>query len=166
MNLLFDFTVDRETATIHITREFDADQDLVWDAFTQPELLEQWMAPPPMKIQTKEMDFRVGGRWQYAMTPPENVSRWSLAEYLEIDPKNSFTSRNSFCDEEGKPVNIGLSFSITKTSFTAGEKTTPVHISKKMGNLAELDQFIAMGFKEGMSAVLLTLENLLKQMAG
>ena len=35
MNLLFDFTVDKATATIHVTREFAADQDLVWDAFTK-----------------------------------------------------------------------------------------------------------------------------------
>ena len=38
MNLLFDFTVDKDTATIYITREFAADPDLVWDAFTKSEL--------------------------------------------------------------------------------------------------------------------------------
>jgi uncharacterized protein YndB with AHSA1/START domain len=43
MNLLFDFTVDKATATIYITREFAADLDLVWDAFTKSEILEQWM---------------------------------------------------------------------------------------------------------------------------
>ena len=47
MNLLFDFTVDKATATIHITREFAADLDLVWDAFTKAEILDQWMGPKP-----------------------------------------------------------------------------------------------------------------------
>ena len=35
MNLLFDFTVNKDTATIYITREFVADLDLVWDAWTK-----------------------------------------------------------------------------------------------------------------------------------
>jgi len=34
-NLLFEFTVDKATATIHITREFCAGLDLVSDAFTK-----------------------------------------------------------------------------------------------------------------------------------
>jgi hypothetical protein len=39
MNLLFDFAVDKATNTIRITREFAADLDLVWDAFTKAEIL-------------------------------------------------------------------------------------------------------------------------------
>ena len=81
MNLLFDFTVDKATSTIYVTREFAADLDLVWDAFTKAEILDQWMGPKPYKVQTKEMDFREGGRWLYAMVSPENEvpSRFSLA---------------------------------------------------------------------------------------
>ena len=74
MNLLFDFTVDKATATIYITREFAADLDLVWDAFTKAEILDQWVGPKPYRVQTKEMDFRVGGRWLYAMLSAENVA--------------------------------------------------------------------------------------------
>jgi len=70
MNLLFDFTVDKDTATIYVTREFAADLDLVWEAFTKSEILEQWMGPKPWRVQTKEMDFREGGRWLYAMVSP------------------------------------------------------------------------------------------------
>ena len=38
---LFDFTVDKSTKIVLITMEFDADLDLVWDAFTKPEILDQ-----------------------------------------------------------------------------------------------------------------------------
>ena len=71
MNLLFDFTVDKATATIYVTREFAAELDLVWDAFTKAEILDQWMGPKPWRVQTKEMDFREGGRWLYTMMSPE-----------------------------------------------------------------------------------------------
>ena len=153
MNLLFDFTVDKATATIYITREFAADLDLVWDAFTKAEILDQWMGPKPLRVQTKEMDFRVGGRWLYTMISDENVTptRYSLAEFIEIQPKSSFTTKNSFSDENGNPIDIGFTFSITKNSFKAGDEKTTVQIVKKMASLAELEQFVAMGYKEGIA---------------
>ena len=40
MNLLFDFTVDKATSTIYVTREFAADLDIVWDAFSKAEILD------------------------------------------------------------------------------------------------------------------------------
>ena len=61
-NLLFDFTVDKAAKTVFITREFDAEQSLVWDAFTKKELLDQWLAPKPMVSKTKYQDFKVGGK--------------------------------------------------------------------------------------------------------
>jgi len=151
MNMLFDFTVNKDTNSIHITREFAADQDLVWDAFTKPEILEQWYAPKPFRLQTKEMDFRVGGRWLYTMisTDTEPPTRYSLAEYIEIDPKNSFTSRNSFSDENGNPIDGVFTSSITTTSFKGEPGKTTVNIVKKMASLAQLEQFAASGFIEG-----------------
>ncbi len=58
MNPLFDFTVDKATATIYITREFAADLDLVWDAFTKAEMLDpvDWDTKP-YRVQYK------GERW-------------------------------------------------------------------------------------------------------
>src|SRR5258707_11560983 len=151
MNLLFDFSVDKATATIYVTREFAADLDLVWDAFTKSEMLEQWMGPKPYRVQTKEMDFREGGRWLFAMISPENIAvRWSLAEFIKIQPKSGFTTRNSFCDENGNPVNTGFTSSLTTNSFKAGAGKTTVNIVKKMANLSEIEQFIAACFyKEG-----------------
>ena len=107
MNLLFDFSVDKATSTIYITREFAADLDLVWDAFTKAEILDRWFAPKPWRVQTKEMDFREGGRWLYAMVSPENVYSWALVEFTSIQPKTSFSARNSFSDENGGPRHLG-----------------------------------------------------------
>ena len=68
-DLLFDFNVDKETHTIHITREFAANLDLVWDAWTKEEILDLWSAPKPFRIKTKEMDFREGGRSRHGLKP-------------------------------------------------------------------------------------------------
>ena len=102
----------------------------------------------------------------YTMISPENVSHgWSLAEFIEIKPKSSFTTKNSFCDENGNPANTGFTFSITTNSFKAEAGRTTVQIVKKMSSLAELEKFVAMGFKEGMAVVMRNLEEYLLTLA-
>ena len=159
MNLLFDFTVDKATQTIHVTREFAADLDLVWDAFTKAEILDQWSAPKPWLARTKEMDFREGGRWLYSMVSPENVAHWSLVEFIKIEVKSSFSTKNSFCDENGNSINDA--FSLVKNSFRAGVETTTVHVEKKFDNLSTLEMMIARGYKEGLIMALGNLDEYL-----
>jgi uncharacterized protein YndB with AHSA1/START domain len=64
--LLFDFTVNKESKTIVVNREFAAPLSLVWDAWTKAELLDKWWAPKPYRTETKSLDFREGGMWLYA----------------------------------------------------------------------------------------------------
>ena len=60
MNILqFDFIVDKSTNTVLVTREFDAELPLVWDAFTSKEILDQWWAPKPFESKTKVMNFEL-----------------------------------------------------------------------------------------------------------
>ena len=150
MNLLFDFTVDKATQTIHVTREFAADLDLVWDAFTKAEILDQWYAPKPFRARTKEMDFREGGHWLYAMVSPEKVEGWSLVRFIKIQPKSSFSTKNTFSDENGNPRNNA--FSLVKNSFKAGVEKTTVHVEKVFDDLSTLEMLISMGFIEGTAA--------------
>jgi hypothetical protein len=158
MNLLFDFTVDKATKTIHITREFAAGLDLVWDAFTKAEILDQWTAPKPLKIRTKEMDFREGGRWLYTMVSQENEnpSRYSLVDFIEIHPKTDFLTRNCFADENG--IQQGSGYSMVKNSFRPGPEKTTVQIEKKFDDLATLEMLVTLGYKEGTAAGLSNLD--------
>src|ERR1700733_4638895 len=158
MNLLFDFTVDKATKTIYVTREFAADLDLVWDAFTKAEILDQWTAPKPLKVRTKEMDFREGGRWLYTMVSQENEnpSRYSFVDFIEIHPKTDFSTRNCFADENG--IQIGNAFSFVKNSFAPGPEITTVHIENKFDDLATLEMLVSGGWKEGLAAGLNNLD--------
>jgi hypothetical protein len=67
MNLLFDFTVDKAAQKVFITREFDADLSLVWDAFTTAET-----ARPVGSPQTVEVENEIYGlpRWADADFTP------------------------------------------------------------------------------------------------
>ena len=102
-DLLFDFTVDKTTKTVFITREFDAGLSLVWDAFTKQEILDQWVAPKPWVSKTKFMDFKVGGRRFYAMVSPEGQERWAIQKFTSISPKTNFKMSNAFADKDENP---------------------------------------------------------------
>lgn len=52
--------------SIHVERDFNAPRDLVFDAFTQPELLRRWLlGPDGWTMPVCEIDLRVGGRYRY-----------------------------------------------------------------------------------------------------
>lgn len=48
-----------------ITREFDAPRDLVFKAFTDPELFAQWIGPRGLSTNIESFEARDGGRWRY-----------------------------------------------------------------------------------------------------
>ena len=159
MNLLFDFTVDKENLTLTVTREFAADLDLVWDAWTKAEILALWYAPKPFTIETKEMTFREGGRWHYAMISGEGVKLgWTMQEFLTIEPKSRYVTKNYFCDENRKPAETGFTFSITTNTFEANGDKTTVKIVKKMESLDQLEKFAATGFIQGIQMTMAELD--------
>ncbi len=157
-NLLFDFTVDKATKTVVITREFAAELPLVWDAFTKPELLDQWVAPKPWASKTKYMNFKVGGRRFYAMVSPEGQARWSIQEYTSINPKTNFKMFNAFADEAENPELPGSDWDY---NFSEQTGKTKVRISIYNESLARMEKMIEMGFVEGFKMTIDNLDKLL-----
>ena len=156
-NLEFDFTVDKAAKTVFITREFDADLSLVWDAFTKQELLDQWLAPKPMTCRTKYMNFKVGGKRFYAMVSPEGQERWAIQEYTSITPKTNFKMYNAFADKDENPELPGSEWDHT---FSQQNGTTKVSITIYNESLERLERILD-GFTKGMKMSLSNLENLL-----
>jgi len=157
-----EFIVDKETKTVLITKEFDAERDMVWDAYTKPELLDQWWAPKPFASRTKVMEFREGGRRFYAMVSPEGAERWALHKYNSITPKTNFKFFNTFADENENPELPGSAWDL---NFSEQDKTTTVRISIFNESLERLERMVAMGFKEGTSATFDNLRELLAKLS-
>ena len=138
-NLSFDFTINKEDNTVNVKREFMANLDLVWDAWTKPELLDQWWAPKPYQTKTKSMDFREGGCWLYAMVSLENEYNWCKNDYLKIDAKQSYTGIDAFCDENGA-VNTDMPRTKWTNTFSEANNKTLVSIVAKYESLADLEK--------------------------
>ena len=158
-NLLFDFKVDKAAKTVFITREFDADLSLVWDAFTKAEILDQWVAPKPFVSRTKFMDFKVGGRRFYAMVSPDGHEHWALQRYTSITPKTNFKMLNAFADKDENPELPGSDWDYT---FTEENGRTRVDITIYNESRERMEKMIEMGFTEGFKAAMKNLEDLLE----
>jgi uncharacterized protein YndB with AHSA1/START domain len=161
-SLLFDFTVDKTAKTVFVTREFAAELSLVWDAFTKPEILDQWWAPKPWTSKTKYMDFKVGGRRFYAMVSPEGQERWSIQEYTSISPKTNFKMLSAFADKDENPELPGSDWDL---NFSEQNGTTTVRVSIYNESLARMEKLLEMGFSEGFKMTLNNLEDLLTKLS-
>lgn len=155
-----DFKVDKAAKTVEITAVFDAGLDLVWDAYTKPELLDRWWAPKPFVSKTKAMDFRVGGRRFYAMVSPEGYEKWSVQKYISITPKTNFKLFNAFSDAD---ENLQLPGSEWDLNFAEHNGKTTVTISIYNESLERMETLLAMGFREGITATLGQLVKLLSE---
>jgi uncharacterized protein YndB with AHSA1/START domain len=150
-DLLFEFNLDKEAKKVTVTREFAAGLSLVWDAFTKPEILDQWWAPKPFASKTKLMDFKVGGRRFYAMVSPEGGERWQVQKYTAISPKTNFKYFSAFAD---KDENLDLPGSDWDLSFSEENGTTKVHIIITNESRERMEKMVEMGFREGFSTTL------------
>ena len=158
-SLLFDFTVDKATRTVFVKREFDAGLSLVWDAFTKQEILDQWWAPKPFTSKTKYMDFKVGGRRFYAMVSPDGQEMgWQIQDFTSISPKTNFKYLSVFADKDENPHLPGSNWDL---NFSEQNGITKVSISIHNESLERMEKMLEMGFKEGFTATLNSLEQLL-----
>ena len=160
-NLQFDFIVNKETQTVTVKREFEANLDLVWSAWTEPEILDQWWAPKPYVSKTKSMDFKVGGRRLYVMCGPNGEEHWCLADYTSISSKSNFSYRDAFCDNLGNIDTTIFPGSNWSINFIDKGDTTLVDVIITHNSLSDLEKIIAMGFKDGFTIAINGLDDLL-----
>jgi uncharacterized protein YndB with AHSA1/START domain len=158
--LQFDFIADKKNNTLTIRREFAASRQLVWDAHTKAELLNQWFAPKPFTTRTEHMDFSEGGYWHYAMIDPAGPEYWGRMDYVKIKAKESYSGLDAFSDASGE-VNTQLPRADWHVTFKDLGKNSLVETIVTYNSLADLETVINMGMQEGMTSTMEKLDELL-----
>ncbi|HEX5824923.1 MAG TPA: SRPBCC domain-containing protein [Candidatus Limnocylindrales bacterium] len=67
-------------------RTFDAPRELVWKAFTDPEIIPRWWGQHGTTTTVVEMDVRPGGKWRYVNSAPDRDDVAFYGEYLDVAP--------------------------------------------------------------------------------
>ena len=156
------FSKDLSKRRLTVVREFDASLELVWKAWTESEILDQWWGPKPYRAETKTMDFREGGAWLYCMAGPTGDRHWCRVDYKTIEPKKSISTTNVFCNEEGI-VNPDLPSMDWRKEFSQAGNVTAVRVEISFPTEADMETIIKMGFQEGFTAGLSNLDHYLSR---
>ena len=116
-----------ETPEFVMDREFDAPRELVWRAWTEPELLARWYGPNVETVIHK-FELRPGGMWLHEMKMGEN-SHFIKIVFQEILPPERLVWRESSSDADWNPTANPMMpdwpsvLSTTVTFEDAGPKT-------------------------------------------
>lgn len=100
-NLKVTTPTDRE---IVMTRVFDAPREMVFEAFTKPELLKRWFGPRGWSLVDCEVDLKVGGAFRFVLQGPDGKNMGMRGTYRELMPPERSVHVESFDDFPGESV--------------------------------------------------------------
>jgi uncharacterized protein YndB with AHSA1/START domain len=108
---------DREVV---MTREVDAPRELVFDAWTNPEHVRQWMlGPSGWTMPVCEIDLRPGGAWHFVWRRADGTEMEMRGEYREVTPPERLVSTESWGGDWPETINtVTLSEEDGKTTIT------------------------------------------------
>lgn len=96
---------------VRLTRFIDAPRELVFAAWSQPEHLLLWYAPPGCTTPYYEVDFRVGGAYRYCISNPTYGECHCVGTYREIVDGERIAYSLALCDAAGirrEPAELGM----------------------------------------------------------
>ena len=146
-------TVERKSdREVVVTRTFDAPARLVFEAWTKPELFEQWWVPRSMgmTLRSCELDVRTGGKYRLVFgDDPANPMAF-FGEYLDVVPNQRLVWTNeesgadgsvstvTFEEENGKTTLVISEIYPTKEALDAAGTGAQEAMAETFGQLDEL----------------------------
>lgn len=132
---------DREVA---LTRVFDAPRDLVWEAWTEPRHVPNWLlGPEGWTMPVCEIDLRPGGAWHFVWRRPDGTEMEMLGEYREVTRPVRIVNTESWGGDWPETLNT--------IDFTEENGKTTVTITLLYPSKEARDAATATGMADGAS---------------
>jgi uncharacterized protein YndB with AHSA1/START domain len=145
---------DRE---IVVTRVFNAPRNLVFDAWTNPKYLPQWMlGPDGWTMPVCEIDLRPGGSWHFVWRHSNGKEMEMRGEYREVKPPERVVSSESWGPDWPESLNTVV--------FSERDGTTTATITLLYASMEARDAALKTGMKHGMALSYDRLENYLSSL--
>ncbi|GAB3501939.1 SRPBCC family protein [Emticicia fontis] len=129
---------------IVITREFEAPRELVFKAYTDPELLKQWLGPKGYEMQVDKFDARSGGEYRYIHIGKKGEEYGFRGVFHEVNEPEVITQTFEF---EGAKGHVSLE----KATFEAlpGNRTRVTGLSV-FQSIADRDMMLQSNMETGV----------------
>jgi uncharacterized protein YndB with AHSA1/START domain len=142
---------------ILITREFDAPKELVYRAWTTPELVKRWWAGQRGEVTLAEIDLRVGGTWRYVMTTSQGYECAFHGEYREIVPNERIVTTEVYEMPDAEPL-PAADEPLNVITFSEADGRTTLELLVQCTTKELRDTIIDSGMESGMQESLDALE--------
>jgi uncharacterized protein YndB with AHSA1/START domain len=124
-------------------RAFDAPADLIYRAFTEQDLITQWLGPHGYEMKVERYDLRDGGSWRYIHTDPSG-NEFAFHGVFHGDP--SLDGIVQTFEFEGAPGNVQMD---TVTFESDGDRTI-VRTNSVFQSVEARDAMVQSGMADGM----------------
>jgi uncharacterized protein YndB with AHSA1/START domain len=152
-------TAEPGVPQIVITREFDAPRELLFRAFTEPELLEQWLGPRRLTMIIDHFDVRHGGTWRYIHRGADGTDA-AFHGVFHGTPSPDGGIVQTF-EYEGAPGHVSLE----AITFEEHDGKTLVRTNDVFQSVADRDAAIQSGMEVGVNEGYERLDELLTRLA-
>jgi uncharacterized protein YndB with AHSA1/START domain len=149
-------TVERKSdRELVVTRTFDAPARIVFEAWTRPELLQQWWAPKStgVSLLSCEADVRVGGSYRFVFSHGASKMEF-FGKYLEVTPHSRLVWTNDEAGDAGPVTTVTFEEKAGKTLLVMRELYPSKHALDAAGT----------GTADGMSETFEQLDALIQRL--
>jgi uncharacterized protein YndB with AHSA1/START domain len=153
-----EITAEADVPLIVITQEFDAPRELVFRAYTEPDLLARWIGPRELRTSVERYDLRDGGRWRYVQTDPDGNRHGFHGVFHGESSPDGIVQTFEF---DGMPGHVSLQ---TTTLHEDGGRTR-VRIVCGFQSVEDRDALVASGMERGVRDSTERLADLLTSLA-
>ena len=129
---------------IRIEQTFDAPRQLVWEAYTDPELFPEWLGPRELTMTVEEFDLRPGGSYRFTHRDSEGNEFVFFGELREVEEPNLIVRTFAW---EGMPGK----FSVERAEFEEldGDRTRIV-VTSSFDSKEDRDGMLKSGMERGV----------------
>jgi|SRR5215207_8413324 len=131
---------------LFITREFDAPRELVFKAYTDPEIIVQWLGPKNLKMTIQKWEPRDGGSWQYTHEHDGQQYAFVGVNHEVLAPERIIGT----FEFTGLPERGHVILGTTKFEELPGGRTRIVHQSV-FQSVQDRDGMVASGMERGVN---------------
>ena len=157
-----DVTKDTAAGTMTVTADYDAPVERVWQLWADPRLLERWWGPPTYPATFVDHDLSPGGHVSYYMTGPEGDKPHGWWRVTAVDAPRRLEFEDGFADDSGAPDPNMPSMTMVVTLDDRPGGGTRMVVVTTFPSAEAMDQLIAMGMEEGMTAAMGQIDDLLQ----
>jgi uncharacterized protein YndB with AHSA1/START domain len=141
-----------------VTRVVDAPRRLVFDAWTNPRHIPQWLlGPEGWTMPVCEIDLRAGGKWRYVWRKADGAEMAMAGAVREVAPPERLVTTESWGPDWPETVNTVV--------FTESDGKTTITLTVRYPSKEARDAAMKTGMKEGMDMSFIRLDEVVRSLA-